>query len=56
MQWQIIVLNFVYAVLWPSIESVAPAVPKWRYEETLNYVKRIEQSLARMDAGGKVAK
>ena len=43
-------------LLWPSIETVAPDVPKWRHEETLTYVKRIEQSLARMDAGGRVVK
>lgn len=28
--------------LWPSIEIVAPKVPKWRHEETLRYVKKIE--------------
>jgi membrane-bound lytic murein transglycosylase F len=27
---------------WPSIETVAPRVTRWRYEETLTYVKRIE--------------
>jgi membrane-bound lytic murein transglycosylase F len=27
---------------WPSIETVAPRVPRWRYAETLTYVKRIE--------------
>ena len=26
---------------WPSIETVAPSVPKWRYTETLGYVKKI---------------
>jgi soluble lytic murein transglycosylase-like protein len=26
---------------WPSIESVAPTVPRWRYTETLGYVKKI---------------
>ena len=28
--------------LWPSIELVAPAVPRWRYRETLGYVRKIE--------------
>ncbi|HET6266954.1 MAG TPA: transglycosylase SLT domain-containing protein [Acidobacteriota bacterium] len=32
--------------LWPSIEEVAPQVPKWRHEETLGYVKRIENFYA----------
>ena len=26
---------------WPSIETVAPTVPRWRYAETLGYVKKI---------------
>jgi soluble lytic murein transglycosylase-like protein len=28
--------------MWPSIEEVAPQVPKWRHEETLGYVRKIE--------------
>jgi membrane-bound lytic murein transglycosylase F len=39
---------------WPSIRIVAPSVPRWRYSETLTYVERIKQNLARMDARGKV--
>lgn len=27
---------------WTNVEVVAPKVPRWRYEETLNYVRRIE--------------
>jgi membrane-bound lytic murein transglycosylase MltF len=27
---------------WPAIESVAPKVPRWRYNETLGYVRRID--------------
>jgi len=27
---------------WPNIESVAPTVPRWRYKETLGYVRTIE--------------
>jgi membrane-bound lytic murein transglycosylase F len=28
--------------LWPSIRQVAPQVPRWRHQETLGYVGRIE--------------
>ena|SRR5579862_5594728 len=27
---------------WPNIEAVAPSVPRWRYKETLGYVRKIE--------------
>jgi membrane-bound lytic murein transglycosylase F len=27
---------------WPSIELVAPTVPRWRYQETLGYIRKIE--------------
>jgi soluble lytic murein transglycosylase-like protein len=27
---------------WPNIELVAPEVPRWRYRETLGYVKKID--------------
>ena len=40
--------------VWNSIERVAPNVPRWRYEETLTYVKRIDANLARMDPDGKI--
>ena len=26
---------------WPNIEAVAPEIPRWRYQETLGYVRRI---------------
>jgi soluble lytic murein transglycosylase-like protein len=29
---------------WPSIEIVAPQVPRWRYRETLGYVKKIDEN------------
>ena len=29
---------------WPSIERVAPKVERWRYLETLEYVRKIEQN------------
>ena len=41
---------------WPSIQTVAPAVPRWRYTETLTYVDRIKANVARMDARGRVTK
>jgi membrane-bound lytic murein transglycosylase MltF len=40
--------------LWPSIEVVAPDVPRWRYSETLAYISRIRAILARMDPLGRV--
>ena len=43
-------------VLWASIQSIAADVPKWRHEETLSYVDRIEANLARMDQDGRVVK
>ena len=27
---------------WTNVEEVAPKVPRWRYEETINYVRRIQ--------------
>ena len=33
---------------WPNIESVAPTVPRWRYKETLGYVRAIEQNRKRL--------
>ena len=43
-------------VVWLSIEAVAPEVPRWRDEETLTYVRRIRENLARMDENGRVVK
>ena len=39
---------------WPSIEKVAPNVPRWRYDETLSYLGRILSNLSAMDAHGRV--
>jgi membrane-bound lytic murein transglycosylase MltF len=36
------------AELWVSVEAVAPKVKPWRYQETLGYVKKIEQNRARL--------
>jgi membrane-bound lytic murein transglycosylase F len=42
--------------VWPSIQTVAPSVPRWRYTETLTYVDRIKANLSRMDAKGRVSR
>jgi len=42
--------------LWLSIRDVAPDVPGWRHQETINYVQRIQFSLDRMDDNGRVLK
>lgn len=35
-------------VRWKNIEVVAPTVPRWRYTETLPYVRKIEKNHARL--------
>ena len=40
--------------VWPSIQTVAPSVPRWRSIETLTYVDRIKANLLRMDDKGRV--
>ena len=35
---------------WASIERVAPTVSRWRYRETLGYVRRIDSTYARLQA------
>jgi membrane-bound lytic murein transglycosylase MltF len=40
--------------LWPSIESVAPNVPRWRYTETLTYVERVLTYHLLMDPRGRL--
>ena len=42
--------------LWPSIQTVAPDVPKWRHEETIDYVEKIEGHSKRMDDEGRVGR
>ena len=39
---------------WAQIARVAPRVPRWRYEETLGYVARIQSNLAALDARGRL--
>lgn len=41
--------------MWPSIEAVAPSVPRWRHDETLGYLSRVLANLADMDPHGKLA-
>lgn len=39
---------------WRSVETVAPNVPRWRYKETLGYVRKIQKGIANMDEKGRV--
>ena len=39
---------------WTNIESVAPSVPRWRWRETVDYVRRIDGHLARLDEQGRL--
>jgi len=41
---------------WLNITTIAPEVPRWRYEETLTYVGRIQNNIGRMDDEGRVVK
>lgn len=34
--------------VWASIEQIAPTVQRWRYSETLGYVRRIDSTYARL--------
>ena len=36
---------------WPNIEIVAPEVPRWRYRETLGYVRKIGETYGTLRAG-----
>jgi soluble lytic murein transglycosylase-like protein len=40
---------------WPNIEIIAPEVPRWRYRETLGYVKKIDQNYSTLHAGAQRA-
>ncbi len=42
--------------LWLNIRNVAPDVPGWRHQETINYIQRIQFSLERMDDKGRVTR
>jgi membrane-bound lytic murein transglycosylase F len=39
---------------WPDIEQVAPEIQRWRYVETLEYLRRIDGHLRWLDARGRV--
>lgn len=39
---------------WPDIERVAPEIQRWRYVETLEYLRRIDGHLRRLDARGRI--
>ena len=39
---------------WPAIESVAPKVRRWRYAETLGYVRKVDSNLELLDIKGRV--
>ena len=34
--------------LWSNIEIVAPTVPRWRYRETIGYVRKIHDNYERL--------
>ena len=39
---------------WRSVETVAPEVPRWRYRETLGYVRKIRGGIETLDEKGRV--
>jgi membrane-bound lytic murein transglycosylase F len=39
---------------WRSVETVAPDVPRWRYRETLGYVRKIRGGIETLDEKGRV--
>ena len=39
---------------WRSVETVAPQVPRWRYRETLGYVRKIQSGITNMDDKGRI--
>jgi membrane-bound lytic murein transglycosylase F len=41
---------------WPSIQVIAPEVPRWRHEETLGYVEKILKIVERMDDNGRLSR
>ncbi len=47
-------LKILDPAIWQNITVIAPEVPRWRHEETLTYVQRIETNLSRMDEEGRV--
>lgn len=41
---------------WRNIEKIAPSVPRWRHVETLDYVRKIDMNISRLDDRGRVTK
>ena len=39
---------------WRSVETVAPEVPRWRYRETLGYVRKIRGGIETLDEKGRI--
>ena len=39
---------------WRSVETVAPEVPRWRYRETLGYVRKIRNGIDSLDDRGRL--
>jgi len=39
---------------WQSVEAVAPDVPRWRYRETLGYVRKIRSGIETLDDKGRL--
>ena len=49
-------LRVLDPAVWLNIRTVAADVPRWRHEETLTYVERIEAYLNKMDPDGRVVR
>lgn len=41
---------------WRNIERIAASVPRWRHVETLDYVRKIEANIIRLDDRGRIMK
>ena len=41
---------------WRNIEQIAASVPRWRHQETLDYVRKIEVNITRLDDRGRLMK
>jgi membrane-bound lytic murein transglycosylase MltF len=39
---------------WSNIEKIAESVPRWRHGETLDYVRKIELNITRLDDRGRL--
>ena len=41
---------------WRNIEKIAASVPRWRHLQTLDYVRKIDVNIARLDDRGRIMK